>query len=338
METVTVPVPVTATPSPAAAPAPVQPETAVPVPPKTIPGPEAALAAIKARIAAANQPKPVEAKPEPAKDPEIKPDLASLMAELVKVQNQARDYKDKVKEQEAFQAEANQHKELRELWSKDPRQAIAKLAGKDAEDAVADIVALFYADMPDTDQDQGQAKPNKTEALLLSKLEEVTKKLEAIEGARKQDTDQTSAASVKAQEDNTRAFLKAVAVKHKDQFEISNRDENVTEAVTKAMLVTTTVLDELNQAAEKAGTEKIDPSKVSAEQAETIAKLALAKVEAEYEQLGQRFGKTTPVAKPSVYDRPLTRPSISVVKAPAKETFDQYKERVRKQFEQASGL
>jgi len=314
---------------------------AVPVPPVTIKRAEDVLEAIKAKVKAANEPPPVSAAPaqggqaatEPAKDdkgePQIQANQKELLAELAKYRQKASEVEAKLKEQESAVAEAGQFKELKELSAKDKLAAVTKLFGGDAEQVLADLVEMFYTK-------EGRSPPgsapasSKTEQVLLEKLEAVTKKLDALEAGTTEKAKATAEAQAKAEEEGVKAFLKGQLAKHKDTFEISARDENQDEAVAKAMAKTGDVAKRLG----------FDLNKLSPDKAEQIAKECIAEAEKEFEQLGNRFGKQRqqePSRSDRVYSRPFSAPQIKFSAKPAKESFDEYRARIAKEWEAQHG-
>ena len=313
---------------------------AVPVPPVTVKRAEDVLEAIKAKVKAANELPPVlqaqggpaaEQVKEPVKDgePQIQANQKELLAELAKYRQKASEVEAKLKEQESAVAEAGQFKELKELSAKDKLAAVTKLFGGDAEQVLADLVEMFYT--KEGQPAPGAAQPSsKTEQVLLEKLEAVTKKLDALEAGTTEKAKASAEAQAKAEEEGVKAFLKGQLAKHKDTFEISARDENQDEAVAKAMAKAGDVAKRLG----------FDLNKLSPDQAEQIAKEAIAEAEKEFEQIGNRFAKQRqqePSRSDRVYSRPFSAPQIKFSAKPAKESFDEYRARIAKEWEAQHG-
>jgi hypothetical protein len=305
------------------------------IPPKTIDNPDTILAKIKARVMEANKPVAEPPKTDPAKD--IQPDAKAALAELGRAQAKVRQLTEQVKASEAISGDAAFAKELRELFAKDPVEAVVKLSGKDKTEVLADLVTRYYEQTGEGgDKPAGtEPKPVGIEKMLLDKLEAVTKKLEALETERTSASTATAEQKLEQEKFNVRAYLKTVADQHKDLFEISARAENIEEALDKAMSQ-----GNLAKAQEQLGIPV--GAKLTAEQAEAIAKEALSIAENEFQELGKRFSRAPePVKRVSAYDRPLTRPGV-VVKSTdkpegGKETFQEMVARYKKKYPDFAG-
>lgn len=316
-------------------------EPAVPAPKPTIAKPEAILENIKARIAKANAPAPEPVKPaaeaapagaepiktEPGK--EIIPDAKAALAELAKAQAKVKEWQERAKALEAGAADAEFGKAIKAgKTSMEKLQAIAKAEGKDPTDLLADL----YAELQIKEAEQGGQKPAQAATgeikTLVDKLEAMSKKLDALESGKTQDTEAAVKAKAEQQESATKAYLKAIAEKHKDKFEISSRPENIEEAIAKAMAKTPEVYARL-------GFESPD---LTEEQAEQLAAEAIAEAEKEFEQLGKRFGKVTAPVKPRAYDIPLSKPPVrqakkTEVKSVTGKNWEDYKAEMRSRYD-----
>lgn len=317
---------------------------AVPTPKPTIASPDKIKANILAKIEAANKPAPVipvqdKTGTEPAKGGEIVPDGKAALAELAKAHERIRELTAKDKLADSATADAAFAKELKELAAKDKLGAVLKLFGGSAEDVLAELVEKHYEGQAGAGTEQGKNTPAAAPAemkAILDKLEAVTKELAEIKGGTAAKTEAEQKAQLAAQEQGTKAYLRSIAEKHKDMFEISSRAENMDEAVGKAIAKT----QDPAWAAEKCKELGItDPAKLTPEQAEAFARAAISEAEKEFEQLGSRFAK---VRKPDhdsdrVYQRPFSPPAIKFSPKPAKETFEEYKARLNKEWEAQNG-
>jgi hypothetical protein len=338
-EAVAAPAPVAAAaviqPGQAATPEVVPPAVSTPKP--TIPSPDKILANIKAKIAEANKP-PEPAKTEPAKQPgDILPDAKQALAELAKAQAKAREWQERAKALEAASADAELGKTIKGAKTpKDQLEAIAKLAGKDPVEYMADLVTMMYAEgaapaQADKPQPTGDMK------VIMDQLAAVSKELAEIKAGKTQETEASKAAAAAQQEAGTKAYLRAIAEKHKDKFEISSRPENVDEAVAKAQAAAPAVLVEM---ATELGVEPADLAKsLTQEQADDLAARAMAKAEAEFEQLGKRFAKAGPPPRPPrAYELPLTKPALVLqgkpepLKKGTEAEWEQYKAKMRERY------
>lgn len=313
---------------------------AVPTPKPTVPSPDKVLEGIKAKIAAANKPglpAPVDpAKPatEQAKPVDIVPDTKQVMADLAKAHERVRELTEKAKLAETATADATFAKELKELAAKDKLGAVLKLFGGSAEDVLAELVEKHYEGQAGAGTEPGKSTPAAAPEMkaILDKLEAVTKELAEIKGGTAAKTEAEQKAQLAEQEEGTKAYLRSVAAKHKDMFEISSRAENMDEAVGKAIAKT----QDPAWAAEKCKELGItDPAKLTPEQAEAFARAAISEAEKEFEQLGSRFAKTRKPEQDSdrVYQRPFSPPAIKFSTKPAKESWDQYRARIAKEWE-----
>lgn len=335
----TAPAPVAAAPTAAVtAPADVKAviEPAVPTPKPTIAAPDKILANIKARIAEANKEpakvEPVQAgstpAPDPAKPTEILPDAKAALAELAKAQAKVKEWQDKAKALEAQSQDAEFGKTVKSAkTTKERIEAIAKAEGKDPVDLMADLVAEFYAEHGTPDPNKPQAATGELKAVL-DRLELVSKELAEIKAGKTQETEAQTKAKVEQQEAATKAYIKAVAEKYKGEFEISARPENIEEAIAKAIAKAPAVLERLG----------FDPAQLSEEQAEQLAKEAIAEAEKEFTELGKRFGKVVPEQRLRAYDIPLSKPKLEFgkrepLRSGSQAEWERYKEQMKAKYE-----
>lgn len=310
----------------------------------TIPSADKVLESIRAKVKAANPhlddpnlphqlKKPIaQAAPVQAKDgtePEIKANDKAVLSELAKAQANLREAHGKLKDLEARAGDSEYGTEIKKLWAgtdAEKLQVLAKLSGKDATEALADLVEMFYnqdsTGTPKPASEPGAApEPAGANKLLLDKLDAMAKKLEALEAKPAQ-------VSAEQAKQGTRAFLKQVL--GKSGLEIGSRAENVEEAIDKALAKAPGVVQRL----------KLDPASLSPEQAEQVAQESLKEAEQEFEQLGKRFGKVQTPTRPSIYDKPIPRaaPRLEVQAGDTKPVpfgrgWSEYVERVRSAWE-----
>jgi hypothetical protein len=165
---------------------------------------------------------------------------------------------------------------------------------------------------------------------VLERLDMVTKELAELKTGKTQETEASIKAKQAQEEQGIKSYLKAIAEKNKDKFEISARPENLDEAIAKA----------LAKAPDAVAALGIDPAtldKLPPDQAEALAAKALELAEQEFEQLGKRFGKATKPERVRAYDVPLSKPRIDFGKKPEKESFEQMKERYKAKYDNLFG-
>jgi hypothetical protein len=281
----------------------------------TLPNADTALEAIKARVKAANPHLEVPNLPYSLKKPvavpvpevvkpgdkpaelDIKPNDKAVLSELAKAQANLREATSRMKELEAKAVDGEYGTKVKKLWGgsdQEKLQLLGELSGKDPTEALADLVEIFYNTKPDGSTADPAAKPGDRPANdpILAKLDAMAKELAELKAA---PAKQAQALSQEQLQQGTRAFLKSQVTKL--GLEISSRAENQDEAVDKALSFAPTVVQEL----------QLDPASLTPEQAEQVAAESIKRAEAEFEKLGQRFGKVQAQPKPSIYDKPISR-------------------------------
>jgi hypothetical protein len=286
---------------------------AVKAPPKTIPHPDVLFAEMQKRIKAAEKPpeaKPTDAKPgDDAPPPDLKMPPKALK-EIGRLQGLVREAEAKAKDFDTLKPDAEAIREIRTMWKGDGQSklaALGKILGTDPTDELASLVTLFYENEAEG-EDKGAvpaASPEIKQLLsVISDLKKEVGELRTSADTRRMDeTKAAQAASDKASADFTRGLL----AKNKARFEISNRAENVEEAIGLVQSAAVAI----------AKRDGIDLSKpIDQATSDRLLDEAMQETEREYEALGKRFGKAAEPAFKFTFDparhvRRMPAPSVT---------------------------
>lgn len=264
---------------------------------------EKARAALKPATPASAAPPPAPATP-PA--PGIKTEGANL-GDLTRLSSEKRALEQRVKELEPAAADAKLLGEVRELYKSGKKlDAIAKLAGADPTQEMESLLADYLK--PDASPD--------AESKLVSKVNEVVSKLDAITAAQQAEKDAEKATAAKAVEaDQAKAatgyVISQVKARTADLPHLSKAEENE---------VAGKVLSAVTKLRYDRGLD--DPAAITAEQIQQLTSDALDEVEMEYEIRARRAAKRGAPPPAAVPGQSSANPTPTPAAAPTIEGLE----------------
>jgi len=274
------------------------------------------IAAEQAERAAPPEEKKTEAGPSPKE--------TELVKELARVTAKHREAVAKLAELEPHAKPAAEYKEIRELYAKDPIEALGKLTGKDGIDAMADLMAVFHElEASETGQPGAKRTPD-------PELAEIKATLAELKAERAKNTEADTKRQEAEQRSNADRYAQSIAQKDAAKFEVSLRPANIAEATDLAHAATVVI-------AQRDG---IDLANPDAEAIERVIAEAWAEVETELRSRGANYAPTPKAAPPPAFDpvprRPLTRtPPPRVAALPPKPRWEDRLAHARERYDAA---